>query len=59
MGSKKDNIMFVIKKYAISPQEILFVDDNIHNIDDVKDTGIHTLHFTDYDFDMEKFILSV
>ncbi len=59
MGSKKDNIMFVMQKYALAPKDILFVDDNIHNINAVQETWVHTLHFTDYALDIEQYLSDI
>ncbi|EKD44223.1 MAG: hypothetical protein ACD_71C00209G0005 [uncultured bacterium (gcode 4)] len=57
-GSKAENIYFVMKSYDIKPTDILFIDDNVNHIDLVKETWVHTLHFTDYDIDVEKYIAS-
>ncbi len=51
--TKKENILSVMKKYKLQPQDILFIDDNIQHIEKVQDTWIYTLHYTNYTIDIE------
>jgi methionine salvage enolase-phosphatase E1 len=53
-GSKVENINYIIKKNNIKPNDILFIEDNINHINSVNMTGVNTLHFIDYDIDIEK-----
>jgi predicted phosphatase len=52
--SKVENINYIIKKHNIKPKDILFIEDNINHINSVNMTGVNTLHFIDYDIDIEK-----
>jgi predicted phosphatase len=54
--SKIENINYVIKKYNIKPEDILFIDDNINHINNVKESWVNTLHFSDYNIDIEEYI---
>ena len=37
------------EKYDLKPEECVFLDDNITNIDAANHLGFHTVHFTNYD----------
>ena len=37
-----------LKKYNISPPECIFVDDLLENIENAKDIGMKTIHYTDF-----------
>lgn len=39
----KDFYMYILNKYHMKPQELLFVDDNLKNVESAKELGIHTL----------------
>lgn len=52
--TKLENVNYILQKYNLNPKEVLFIDDNINHIDNVKPTWVNTLHFTDYDIDIEK-----
>jgi len=52
--NKVENINYIIKKHNIKPNDILFIEDNINHINSVKTTWVNTLHFSDYDIDIEK-----
>lgn len=54
--SKIENINYVIKKYNIKPEDILFIDDNINHINNVKESWVNTLYFSDYNIDIEEYI---
>lgn len=58
-GSKLENINFVLEKYKLLPQEILFIDDNINHLTRVKGSGVHMLHFTNYDINIEDEIFNI
>ncbi len=44
-GTKRENIEYIIQVYNLKPEDIVFIDDNIHNIESVTPTGVHTLLF--------------
>ena len=52
--SKIENVEYVLKKYNLKPKDVLFIDDNINHINKVKVLWVNTLHFTNYDIDIEK-----
>lgn len=52
--SKVENVNYVLEKYNLNPKDVLFVDDNIHHINKVKVTWVNTLHFKDYDINIER-----
>lgn len=58
-GSKKENIEYVQQVYDISPENILFIDDNISHIDAVKNTWVHTLLFEQDGVSLEKKISNI
>jgi putative hydrolase of the HAD superfamily len=47
--SKRDASVFtdVCRELALGPEEVLFVDDNINNINRAAGAGLRTVHFTD------------
>jgi len=47
--SKRDATIFkdVCRDLGVQPEEVIFVDDNIHNIARAAETGLHTIHFVD------------
>ncbi len=44
-GSKRENILYILEVYGVSPQNILFIDDKQSHIDAVKNTWVQTLLF--------------
>ncbi len=52
--SKIENVEYILKKYNLNPKDVLFIDDTINHIISVKKSWVNTLHFTDYDIDIEK-----
>jgi enolase/beta-phosphoglucomutase-like phosphatase (HAD superfamily) len=53
-GSKRDNLKTIMKDHALDNDEILFIDDSLGQINDVKDLGTKTFHFQNWDADLEK-----
>ena len=41
--------MKLIKKYGLKPEETLFIDDTLVNIEAAKKIGIETIHLTEKD----------
>lgn len=37
------------KRYGIKPEEAVFLDDNLKNVEAARSMGMHAIHFTDYD----------
>lgn len=58
-GTKEENIISIIDNYDINPEQILFIDDTLGHIHRVKNTWVHTLHFTDSNIDIKKFMESL
>lgn len=58
-GNKVENTNYVMKKYNINPKDILFIDDNINHINNVKKSWVFTLHFTDFDINIEEYIKNI
>lgn len=52
--SKVENVNYILEKYNLNPKDVLFVDDNINHINKVKVTWVNTLHFFDYNIDIEE-----
>lgn len=51
--TKLENVNHVLNKYNLVSKEVLFIDDNINHINNVKPTGVHLLHFNDSNIDIE------
>lgn len=58
-GSKLENAQYILTKYNLKPQEVLFIDDNIHHIEKVEVTWMHTLHFSNYGIDLQEEIQKI
>lgn len=54
--SKKENIEYILKKYNLKPEEVLFIDDKIKHIERVKSTNVNLLYYTDYKIDIKDYI---
>lgn len=54
--SKLENITQILHKYNLSPQEVLFVDDNINHIEAVKDTKVQLLHYHSYNINIDSYL---
>ena len=52
-GMKLDNINYIMRKYNLSPEEVLFIDDTISHIDRVKVSWVNLLHFNNSDMNIE------
>lgn len=44
----------LINKYHFNPQEAVFLDDTLANLDGAKTFGFHTIHFTEFDKAVEE-----
>ena len=53
-GLKDTNLKKIMEKYNLKENEILFIDDKIQNIEISKNLNIHSLHFDDFNIDIEK-----
>jgi phosphoglycolate phosphatase-like HAD superfamily hydrolase len=53
---KTENINYVINKYNILPNDILFIDDNINNINTVKHLGVNLLHYNNLNINLHKYV---
>jgi len=42
----KEIYNILLKRYDLLPEECVFIDDNVHNIDAAKELGIRGIHFT-------------
>lgn len=51
-GYKLENLKHIISKYSVAPEDILFIDDTLGHIEDVKPSGVHLLHFDDLNIDI-------
>ena len=50
IGMRKNNpeaFKVILKKLNVGPDQVLFIDDNIKNIENAKSLGINTIHFED------------
>lgn len=57
--NKSENIDYILKKYNYKPEDCLFIDDSLNHIIDVKWTWINSLHFTDFNINLDKEIKKV
>ncbi len=53
--AKKETILYVAKKYGVSPKEMIYVDDQLENLVEARSLGVHTIHYTSF----EEFIAEV
>lgn len=58
-GTKLENIQYIISQYGYKPEEILFIDDLVQNIDSVKPTGVHTLLFDQDSVNLEESVKNI
>ena len=57
LGRKKDDISVfrdVLKEIGFKPEEVLFIDDLLPNIENARSIGLNTIHYTDFP-KMDKF----
>ncbi len=55
-GFKKDNIISIMDEYWLTPNEVLFIDDTLSHIENVSETGVNALHFSDARISIEDYI---
>ena len=53
-GTKLENINMILKKYHLKPEEVLFIDDNINHINNVKSSGVNTCFFDNNNLNIAK-----
>lgn len=58
-STKLENINYILQKYSLQPEDVLFIDDTLSHINNVKPSWVHTLHFTNKNIDLESYIVSI
>jgi len=58
-GMKLDNTYTILDAYGLFPEEVLFIDDTLIHIQNVSESGVHTLYFDNLNIDINQEIKKI